>query len=114
MTDGREGTLDMLKLLLIATFTLGTFALAQAADNSDKQSAGDWYNQQLSAQVQQFAQIAAAIAPEATATSESGTPPPASMASNANDDWYNQVLAREAEQSALTKAAIGTPSKAGD
>ncbi len=95
----------MLKLLLIATFTLGTFALAQAAGNNMQSADNDWYNQHLSAQVQDFDRINAARAPEATAISESGTPLPSSMASNTSEDWYNQVLAKAVEQFGRVGAA---------
>ena len=95
----------MRKILLIVTLSLSAFALARTADNGDMQSSSnDWYNQHLSAQVQQFDQIAAAISP--FATSQNGTQP-GSMAANvgnSNDDWYNQVLSREVEQSTRTKA----------
>jgi hypothetical protein len=108
MTDGREGTPDMLKLLLIATFTLGTFALAQAEDiQGNSQSANnDWYNQHLSAQVQQFEQVNQAVAAE-LAIDQSAKPP--SMASdsgsqNASDDWYNQVLSKEVDLFTRQKA----------
>lgn len=98
----------MLKLLLIATFTLGTFALAQAGDNQGamQSASDDWYNQQLSAQVQQFEHVNQAVASE-LAINQSAQPQ--SMASNigsqnANNDWYNQVLSKEVELSARQKA----------
>jgi outer membrane murein-binding lipoprotein Lpp len=84
-------------LLLIVTLSLGTFALAQPAGGDSDKSQGasnDWYNQQLSAQVQQFSRDAAAMAP--TISESQSEALPASIAANAGqgagNDWYNQVL----------------------
>jgi len=97
-------------LLLIVTLSLGTFALAQMGNSSsDAQGAGnDWYNQHLSAQVQEFTRIAAARAPSAISESQSGALP-ASMAANAGQgasDWYNQVLAANVQEFDRINAAI--------
>ncbi len=88
-----------MKLILIATLSLGTCAWAQAVGSNMQSADNDWYNQHLSAQVQEFNRIAAATAP-AIAINESTQP--ASMASNqgsqAGEDWYNQVHARAVVQ----------------
>jgi hypothetical protein len=92
-------------LLLMVTLSLGTFALAHTAggDSSFDKSQGasnDWYNQQLSAQVQQFSRIAAAK-PSAIPESQSEALP-ASMAANAgqgaSNDWYNQRLSAQVQE----------------
>ena len=60
----------------------------------------DWYNQQLSSQVQQFQRIAAATAPLATHPDATGALPE-SMAANAGqagNDSYNQVLAQQVQE----------------
>ncbi len=92
----------MLKLLLIATLSLGTFGFAQTMDTDEGHMQGaqqDWYNQHLSTAVQGFVNAANATTPTAVATSE-GTAQPGSMAANLgavnpNEDWYNQVLSRQ-------------------
>lgn len=92
-----------LVLIVIATLSLGTFALAQSMDNQggNAQGASDWYNQKLSAQVQDFARIKAALAPSETSFAQGGQQP-GSMASNlgegANLDWYNQKLSEQVQE----------------
>jgi len=100
----------MRKLLLIVTLSLGTFALAQTSGSNsgfgDMQGANgannDWYNQQLTAQVQQFERIAAATAPSMRAQLEEQSGAlPASMAANVGaqgGDWYNQKLAAQVQE----------------
>ncbi len=92
----------MRKLLLIVTLSLGTFALAQTSNSGiGMQSAGnDWYNQQLSAQVQQFQRIAAAIPSTTQPENQAGTLPGsiAANAGQAGNDWYNQVLGQQVQE----------------
>jgi hypothetical protein len=103
-------------LLMVVVLSLGTFALAQAAGSDSSQVAGnDWYNQQLSANVQQFQRIAAATAPSLTAQAEgqSGTLP-ASMAAHAGsqetgNDWYNQRLSTQVQE--FDRIAATLPAK---
>lgn len=89
----------MLRLVLIATLTLGTFGFAQTTNNNvvPKQGA-DWYNQHLSGAVQDYTRIASATTPQLQAIAENPTQP-GSMAANSSTnpgaDWYNQVLGRE-------------------
>lgn len=97
----------MRKLLLIATLSLGTFAVAQTAGSNfgDTQSANnDWYNQRLAAAVQMYSHIGAAVAP--SSESQKGVQPE-SMASNtgSQEDWYNQKLAAAVQQYSSIEAA---------
>jgi competence protein ComGC len=100
-------------LFLVVVLSLGTFASARTmgSDSSDMQSTGnDWYNQNLSAQVQQFELIKAATAPSMTQAENQSGALPGSMAANAGSqgagsDWYNQVIAAQAQEFARTAAA---------
>jgi hypothetical protein len=95
-------------LLIVVTLSLATLAWAQAGNNlSDEQSGNDFYNQVLSAQVEQFAATNDAISP-ATQTSEpqaSESELPGSMASSQENDWYNQHVMIQAEQNRRGKRA---------
>ena len=106
----------MKKLLLIATLSLGTFALAQpmASNMGGAQGADhDFYNQTVAAQAKHnTASLAAntlSAAPPAQSGSLSGTQP-SSMAANAGsqsagDDFYNQTIAAKANETGLIQAA---------
>jgi hypothetical protein len=71
------------------------------------QAGNDWYNQTLSAQVQQFVRIAATTAPSETALSQGGEQP-GSIAGNvgSQQDWYNQTLADQVKDFSRIKAAF--------
>ncbi len=103
----------MRKVLLIATLSLGMFAVAQTAGSSvgDTQSGNnDWYNHKLAAAVQMFNCIAATTAPSVTSLSEKQSDiQPESMASNTGSqgDWYSQKLAGTVQQYSRDKAATG-------
>jgi hypothetical protein len=106
----------MKKLLLIATLSLGTFALAQpmAGNMGDAQGADhDFYNQTVAAQAKHDSLFLAANAlstlPSAQSESLSGSQP-SSMAANAGsqstgDDFYNQTIAAQAKENSLFEAA---------
>src|ERR1017187_8404359 len=114
MTEGPGRAYKMRKLLfLVVVLSLGTFASARTmgSDSSDMQGAGnDWYNQNLSAQVQQFERIAAARAPSIKQADNQSGALPGSMAANAGSqgagsDWYNQVIAAQAQEFTRIAAA---------
>ena len=106
----------MKTLLLIATLSLGTFALAQpmASNMGDAQGAGrDFYNQTVAAQAKHNSLFLAANAlsasPPAQLESLNGSQP-GSMAANAGsqstgDDFYNQTIAAQANETGLIQAA---------
>src|SRR6266496_3437490 len=104
----------MRKLLLIAMLVLSTLAWAQKSGShmgkgqrSDLQTqqSGDWYNQTLAAQADQFTRINATQAPSAIAFEEQenlGVAQPGSMAAapgSQGQDFYNQKLAIQSEVS---------------
>lgn len=106
----------MKKLLLIATFSLGTFALAQpmAGNMDDAQSAGhDFYNQTVAAQAKHNGLFPAANALSALPTAQSGSwsgTQPGSMALNtgsqsADEDDYSQTIAVQANVNRFSQAA---------
>jgi hypothetical protein len=106
----------MKKLLLIATLSLGTFALAQpmAGNTGDAQGADhNIYNQTVAAQAKHnsasLSAKALSAAPPAQSESLSGTQP-SSMAANAGsqsrgDDFYNQTIAAQAKENILNLSA---------
>jgi hypothetical protein len=106
----------MKNILLIATLSLGTFALAQpmASNKGDAQGADhDFYNQTVAAQAEHNSLIVAANAlsasPPAQLESVRGTQP-SSMAANAGsqstgDDLCNQTIAAQAKENGLILAA---------
>jgi hypothetical protein len=114
-TDTQGGP-PMKKLLLIATLSLGAFALAQpmASNMGDSQGADhDFYNQAVAAQAKHNSLFLAANAlsalPPAQFESLSGSQP-SSMAANAGsqstgDDFYNQTIAAQANETELIQAA---------
>jgi hypothetical protein len=100
----------MKTLLLIATLSLSTFALAHggSGEAAGVQPAGDdFYNQKLAQEVTQSSLISAAIQPSAQFEGQSEAQP-GSMASNlgGGEDFYNQKLAQELDQSLRTWASI--------
>ena len=106
----------MKNILLIATLSLGTFALAHpmASNKGDAQGADhDSYNQTVAAQAKHNSLFVAANAlsasPPAQSESLSGSQP-SSMAANAGsqstgDDFYNQTIAAQAKENGLIQAA---------
>jgi hypothetical protein len=107
----------MQKLLLIATLSLGTFALAQpmASNTGDAQNADhDLYNQTVAAQAEHNSRHLAARALSALSPADSESwisqDQPSSMASNAGslstrDDYYNRTIAVQANVNRLNQAA---------
>ena len=106
----------MRKLLLIAMLVLSTLAWAQKSGShlgkGQTQRSGDWYNQTLAAQADQFTRINATQSPSATAFKEqenfSGPLPSSMAASNPglqSEDSYNQKVAIQAEVSRRDLAA---------
>lgn len=127
----------MRKLFLIATLLLATFALARTAGNTmsyaqdanDNMQGGmqgeaqanntqpatnDWYQQHLSAAVQESERVWAASSPAAEAIAENATEPGSMAASQEAQgvDWYNQVLQREVAVYQRRKALV-VPSSGG-
>jgi hypothetical protein len=106
----------MMKLLLIATLSLGTFALAQpmTSNMGDAQNADhDFYNQTVAAQAKHnslfWAANALSAPPPAQLASLSGSQP-GSMAANAGsqstgDDFYNRTIAAQTKENSLFEAA---------
>jgi len=111
-----EEELPVQKLLLIATLSLGTFAMAQTMDSNignAQRTDHDFYNQTVAAQAEHnsFFLAAHAISPPSPAQSErwSGTHP-SSMAANiksqsADEDVYSETIAVQANMNRILKAA---------
>ena len=104
----------MKKLLVIATLSLGTFALAQpmASNTGETQQADhDFYSKTVTAQAKQNGLVLAASAVSASSfESQSGQQQPSSMASNAGsqstgDDFYNKTITAQANENGLIQAA---------
>jgi len=111
-----EEELDVQKLLLIATLSLGTFAMAQTMDSNignAQRTDHDFYNQTVAAQAEHNSLFldAHAISPPSPAQSErwSGTHP-SSMAANiksqsADEDVYSETIAVQANINRILKEA---------
>ncbi len=103
----------MQKLLLIATLSLGTFAMAQstASNMGEAQRADhDLYNQIVAAQAKQNSLFLAANALAASSPAQWSGTPPSSMAANvgsrnADVDVFSQTVAVQANANRLLKAA---------
>jgi len=111
-----EEELDVQKLLLIATFSLGTFAMAQTMDSNignAQRTDHDVYNQTVAAQAEQNSLFLAANALSASSPAQSGSwssTQPSSMAANvglpsANEDVYSETIAVQANMNRILKEA---------
>ncbi len=103
----------MQRLLLIATLSLGTVALAQtmASNMGETQRADhDFYSQTVAAQAKQNSLFLAASALSASSPAQRSGTPPSSMAANigsqsADEDVCSQTIAVQANVNRLLKAA---------
>jgi len=104
------------KLLLIATLSLGTFAMAQTMDSNignAQRTDHDSYNQTVAAQAEHNSLFLAAhaISPPSAAQSESwsGTQPSSMAASigsqSADEDVYSETIAVQANMNRILKEA---------
>jgi hypothetical protein len=102
----------MRKLFLIALLALSTLAWAKGKDHLKSQSSGnDWYNHQLSAEVNKSVRVNQTISPSATAFAEResfGGQRPGAMAgrTGGGEDFYNQKVAIQSEVSRRDLAAL--------